>query len=312
MTGRVLVLGAAGRIGHAAAAAFRSTGWTVRSLMRPGAAARAPSGTQVIEADALDRAAVIEAARDTDVVLHALNPTYTQWERLALPLTYAAIAAAEENRATLMFLGNVYNYGSGMPPVLDENTPMRPTSRKGRLRVAIEERMREAAERGVQVLILRAGDFYGGGRGSWFDLVIARDLARGRLTFPGPLGVVHEWAYVPDLAAAVADLAAARQRLGLFESFGFPGHAVTGEDFAAAIRRALRRELQVKPMSWWLIHLLRPVIPLSRELSEIAYLWNVPHRIDGSRLRSAIRRIPHTAFDEAVKQALRELGIAAA
>ena len=181
---------------------------------------------------------------------------------------------------------------------------------RGDLRVTVEERMREAAERGTQVLILRAGDFFGGGRGSWFDLVMAKDIARGRLTYPGPLDVVHEWAYLPDLAAALARLAAARRRLGAFETFGFSGHAVTGREFAQAIRRALGRELRIERMSWWLVHALRWLVPLSRELSEIAYLWSIPHRIDGTKLASVIGDIPRTPFDEAVREALRELGIA--
>src|SRR6266705_1787359 len=198
MTDRILVLGAAGRLGHAAAAAFRDAGWNVSSLVRPGATTRAPQGTAVVEADALDRAAVTAAARNADVVLHALNPPYTDWPRLALPLAYVAIATAEAAGATLMFPGNVYNYGARMPPVLDEATPMRPTSRKGALRETIEQRMREASDRGLRTIILRAGDFYGAGRGSWFDLVIARDVARGRVRYPGPLELVHAWAYVPD------------------------------------------------------------------------------------------------------------------
>ena len=154
----------AGRLGYPAAEAFRDAGWKVASLVRPGAAARAPTGTEPVEVDALDHAAVTEAARGADVVLHALNPPYTEWSRHALPLAYSAITAAETAGATLLFPGNLYNYGSPLPPVIDEATPMRPTSRKGRLRVAIEDRMEEAAERGLRTIIVRAGDFFGGGR----------------------------------------------------------------------------------------------------------------------------------------------------
>ena len=146
MNSRVLVLGAAGRLGHAAAEAFRDAGWTVTSLVRPGRAARAPAGTESIEVDALDHAAVSTAARGADVILHALNPVYTEWSQHALPLAYSAVTAAETAGATLMFPGNLYNYGSPLPPVIDETTPMRPSSHKGRMRVAIEDRLQEAAE----------------------------------------------------------------------------------------------------------------------------------------------------------------------
>ncbi len=306
MTGRILVLGAAGRLGYAAADAFRSAGWRVTSLVRTGAGKRAPRGTEIVET--IDRAVAVEAAKGMDVVLHALNPPYTQWHHKALPLTYSAIEAAESAGATLLFPGNVYNYGADMPPVIDETTPMHPNSRKGALRVEMEHRMREATERGMRAIILRAGDFFGGGRGSWLDLVIAKELHRGRVTYPGPLDVVHEWAYLPDLVAAMVRIAAVRERLAPFETFGFPGHAVTGRDFVGAIAKAARRGVRIRRMQWWLIHALRPLVPLSREIAEMAYLWRLPHRIAGDKLKAVIGDIPHTPLEVAVARALRDLG----
>ena len=305
MSGRILVLGAAGRLGYAAALAFRDAGWSVSSLVRPGAAARAPRGTHVIET--IDRAVAVQSAHGMDVVLHALNPRYQDWRRSALPLAYSAIEAAETAGATLLFPGNLYNYGADMPPVLDETTPMRPSSRKGEIRAEIEARMREASERGMRTIILRAGDFFGGGRGSWLDLVIAKELARGRVTYPGPLDLVHEWAYLPDLVSAMVRLAAIRDRLDAFEIFGFPGHAVTGREFVGAIAKAARRGVQIKRMQWWMIHALRPFVPLCRELAEMAYLWQVPHRIAGDKLKGAIGEVPHTPLDVAMARALRDL-----
>jgi nucleoside-diphosphate-sugar epimerase len=306
MSGRVLVLGATGRFGAAACEAFRLAGWGVTAQVRPRAAARAPRGSEILETN--DRAKVVEAARGTDIVVHALNPRYTDWHKVALPMAYSAIEAAETAGATLMFPGNVYNYGSPLPAVIDTTTPMHPSARKGALRVEIEGRMREAAERGMRTIIVRAGDFFGGGRGSWLDLVIAKDLARGHITYPGPLDIVHTWAYLPDLVAAFVQLAEIREKLGVFESFGFPGHAVSGHDFTFAIKKALRRDFEVKAMSWWLIHALRSIVPMSRELSEMAYLWRESHAIAGGKLQAAIGVVPHTPLDVAMAGALRELG----
>ena len=311
MTARVLVLGAAGRLGSKAAEAIRAAGWSVTGLVRPGGAVRAPSRIRVVEVHALDYDAVAEAARGADVVLHALNPAYPDWSRLALPLAYSAINAAETAGATLLFPGNLYNYGLPTPATIDETTPMRPSSRKGQLRVAMEERMAEATDRGMRAIILRAGDFFGGGHGSWFDLVLTKEIGRARLTYPGALDVVHEWAYLPDFAAALVRLAEIRATLRPFEVFAFPGHAVTGREFTTTIARAAGGRLQVKHMTWWLIHALRPFVPLCRELSEIAYLWNEPHRIDGGKLAAAIGEVPRTPLDAAVARALQDLGATA-
>jgi nucleoside-diphosphate-sugar epimerase len=310
MASRILILGAAGRLGFAAADAFRSAGWLVTSLVRPGTRSRAPDGTEVIEADALDPAAVAKAAEGAAVVLHALNPPITAWSKLSLPLAYSAVTAAEAAGATLMFPGNVYNYGSPMPELIDETTPMRASAHKGRIRIAIEDRLQEAAEeRGLRTIVLRAGDFFGGGRGSWFDLVITRDITRLRLVYPGPLDVVHAWAYVPDVAATLVRLAAVRDTLAPFETFGFPGYAVTGRQFTSAIAKAVRNRLRVKRMSWWLIRALAPFVPLPHELAELRYLWQEPHRIGGDKLARTIGEIPLTPLDVAAARALQELAV---
>jgi len=308
MSGKILVLGAAGRLGYAAAEAFRMAGWTVTSLVRPGAAHRAPRGTKVVET--IDRLDAIAAARGVDVVLNALNPPFKTWRRMALAHAYSAIEVAETAGATLMFPGNLYNYGACMPSVINETTPMQPTTRKGDIRVEIEQRMQEAAERGVRTIVLRAGDFFGSGRGAWFDLVITKQLARNEVTYPGPLDVVHEWAYVPDLAAAMVRLAEKRDRLRVFETFGFSGHAATGHMLIDAIAKASgrdSRDLRVRQMQWWMIKVLSPFFALPRELSELDYLWKVSHRVAGDKLKAMIGEVPHTPLETAVKRALREL-----
>jgi nucleoside-diphosphate-sugar epimerase len=190
MKGRIIVLGGAGRLGFAAGEAFRDAGWQVKGLVRPGRAGAIPRGVEPVEAVTRDEAVV--AASGCDVVLNAFNPAITEWGKNALSLAYGAIAAAEGNGATLLFPGSIWNYGRSMPPVLDESTPMQPTTRKGRIRVEIEHRIHEACDGGMRAIILRAGDFFGAGSGSWFDLVIAKEIARGRLTYPGPLDVAQQ------------------------------------------------------------------------------------------------------------------------
>lgn len=306
MKGQILVLGAAGRLGFAASEAFRDAGWSVKGLVRPKAGWRAPKGIDVIETN--DRAVAVKEARGTDIVLHALNAPYPGWAQHALPLAYSAIEAAEQSGATLMFPGNVYNYGAGMPPVLDETTEMRPTSNKGKIRSEIELRLHEASDRGVRTIVLRAGDFFGRGRGSWFDLVLLKELAKNKLTYPGPLDVVHEWTYLPDYIDALIRLATIRDTLGQYETFGFPGHAVTGQEFVSAIAKATGRKLKVGHINWWMMRSVGSIWKMGRELAEIGYLWQVPHRIDGAKLKAAIGEVRHTPLATAVTQSLRELG----
>ena len=90
------------------------------------------------------------------------------------------------------------------------------------------------------------------------------------------------------------------------------GDAVTGREMTAAIAKAAARPVVAKQLGWWTVHTFGRLIAMGRELSEMAYLWNVPHRISGDRLERVIGTIPHTPFDIAVATAVRELGVASA
>jgi nucleoside-diphosphate-sugar epimerase len=216
----------------------------------------------------------------------------------------------------LMFPGNVYNFGAGMPERLSEATPQHPTSRKGRIRVEIEEAMREAARSGLRVVVIRAGDFFGGpGRGAWLDLVIAKSLRQGRLVYPGRMDIAHAWAYLPDLARTFVQVAERRAELPVFEILHYPGHAPSGGELLDCMERSARRigllgasaSVHRGGMGWPFLRLAGLVVPMFRELAEMRYLWYVPHRLAGDRLTALLGAVPATPIDEAMDAALRAL-----
>lgn len=331
----VLILGAHGRLGAALVQAFHAAGWRVVAHTRraPGEAAARWPGVRWVQAPIDDAAALVAQVGGVDVVVHAMNPVYTRWAAEALPLLRGAMALARRLGALLMFPGNVYNFGSPMPPDLHEDSPQRPSARKGQLRVQAEAALRAAAsgEDGAAPLrsvVLRAGDFFGGGAGSWFDLLIAKDLQRrGRVVYPGPLDRPHAWAYLPDLARAFVAVAEARERLALFEVLHFAGHTATGQQWVDGIERAARqlgwlgapRPASVR-LGWapwpalrvlaWLSACFTPWRgSMARELLEMRYLWTEPHVLAGERLARLLgaARLAQisTPLDDALLQALR-------
>lgn len=309
MTETVLILGPRGRFGRHACAAFAAEGWTVRTLARPaapGAPARpATPGVETRTGDAHDPDAVIAAAQGCSVIVNALNAPYPRWS-LTLPReTNACIAAARATGATVILAGNVYPYGSTMPELLTEATPFRPDTRKGRLRAAQEAAYRDAAGFGVRTILLRGGDFLDTEiAGNWFDSHVSAPAAKGQARYPGPLDLPHAWAFLPDFARACAGLAARRDALPAWAPLGFPGDAPTGTALIAAMSKAAGRDLAPTPMPWWALRLLSPVWPMAREITEMRYLWRVPHRIDGAGLAEALPGFRPTPFEATVAAAM--------
>jgi nucleoside-diphosphate-sugar epimerase len=310
---KVAILGANGRLGRVVGKAFIDAGFDVRAVTRTGKVPAELKGASAVAGDALDRQSLIRATQGVDIIFNGLNPIYTDWGK-CLPMAENVMAACRENGALHLFPGTVYNYGSPMPQVITEATPFHPTTEKGRIRCAMEDLFRREAEAGrVRTIVLRAGDFFGGtGSGSWFDLIVAAKMEKGVYTAPGPADLTHEWAYLPDFAVAFVGLARNLNKLGFHEAINFPGHAITDLDMKAAAEKALGRKLKLSFMPWWVLRAGSPFVAMWREIVSMSYLRFEAHRLVSTRLEEVIGEIPHTPLDQAVKEAMQDIGIAVA
>jgi nucleoside-diphosphate-sugar epimerase len=312
----VLVLGASGGIGGEVARQLAVAGWQVRGLKRALAAEAVDAdGIAWIAGDALDRADVLRAAQGCAVIVHAVNPPgYRNWGKLVLPMLDNTIAAADASGALVVLPGTVYNYGADAFPLVAEDAPQRPATRKGDLRVRMEAALEAHAARGGRVLIVRAGDFFGPRAGNnWFAQGLVKPGKRvGRIANPSAPGVGHQWAYLPDVAATMVALIDRRAELAPFARFHMEGHwDADGTALCAAIRRVVARRggaASTGAFPWWLVRLAAPFNETLRELCEMRYLWRQPVRLDNRRLVDVLGAEPHTPLDVAVERTLEGLG----
>ena len=321
----VLVLGAKGRLGTAVALAFARRGWRVVAQRRAGGSAPRGAHPHInwLQADVADTAALAAAAQGASVVVHAMNParyTAAAWQAEMPDLTRHAIDVARVLKAVLLFPGNVYNFGEQMPAMLTPATVQVPTTAKGRIRVALEQQLQQAArDQGLNVVVIRAGDFFGSGGGSWLDQIIVKKLPQGRITWPGPRHIVHAWSYLPDLADSFSRVAEATpwQAGGRFECLTHAGHAVTGQQWIEALTGIAGRQgwlprggqLRVSTLPWPLLALAAPFSPMVASLREMRYLWQRPHQLDGAALAARIGPLTHTPLIVAAEAALADLGM---
>jgi nucleoside-diphosphate-sugar epimerase len=313
MTSTVLILGAAGRIGQVIALAFANAGWQVRAQARKALPPALLGHTRVkaVACDATDVATLTAAAQGASVVVNALNPVYTEWERLAQPLADAALTVARASGAMLMLPGNVYNFGREMPALLTPTTPEIGSTPKGRIRIEMERRLAAAASVGVDSVVIRAGDFFGGpGRGTWFDMALLTKIGKGRVVYPGPEDVAHAWAYLPDLAQVFVRVAEKRAQLRGHHRLHFAGHTLTGQALCDALAQVVGKPLRMAGMPWWVIRLAAPFVPMWRELLVMRYLWQRPHALDDSALRALTGNLPQTPLPQALRAALAEFDVA--
>lgn len=303
---KVTILGINGRIGNHTAKAFAAAGWDVTGFGRSN---RHPiEGVRFAQGNSDSVADMRAAIGDSSVVVNALNPPYDEWDKGRMEAMHARVVdAMGTDGKTMLFVGNIYNYGPDQRYVTPD-LPQLGTSGKARIRQRSEAMLAEAAKRGdIQVLILRAGDFYGpDSQEDWFDQAILREAGKGKLALMGDRGVGHSWAYLPDLGRAFEKLGWHRKEFGAFENFHFAGNFVTPEQMGAAITKAAPVPLKVSYFPRFVLGLMGLTNPIMREVFKMRYLWEHPMELKDPRLDAILGAGFATPFDTAVAASIAE------
>lgn len=283
MTKTVLILGGSGKVGSHSAEAFWNAGWTVRQY---------------------DRATddMTTAAMGADVIINGLNPAnYANWAVNIPAITEQVIAAAKASGATVIIPGNIYNFGHH-PGELNETTPHRPNTRKGRIRVEMEQAYRDA---GVPTIILRAGNFIDPDHnGDVMSLLILREAKKRKIAYSGAPETMQAYAYMPDWARAAVALAEKRDTLTAFEDIPFPGHAFRSTDLKAHLDHVTGQSFRLRAFPWWIMTMLSPFLEVARELREMRYLYEMDHILGATKFNSLLPDFQPTPLAEVMEAGL--------
>ena len=312
-TRTALILGATGGIGGETAHALARHGWKIRALSRSGKPSGASESWEWVTGDSLDQASILRAAEGANTIVHAVNPPgYRNWDTQVLPMIENTIAAAKASRARILLPGTIYNYGPDAFPLLREDSPQQATTHKGKIRIALEQKLEAAASQGIRSLIVRFGDFFGPRPGNnWFSQAFVKpNQPVTSITNPGAKGVGHDWAYLPDTGEVFAQLMERDSELADFERFHFRGHWDSdGTEMIEAIRKAAGNpSIPVKTLPWFIFRLASPFNETMRELSATRPLWQMPIQLDNTKLVRFLGKEPHTPLPAAVETTLRAMG----
>jgi len=261
----------------------------------------------------MDQDSVVAAAMGADVIFHGVHPPgYKNWATLCVPMLENSIEAARRSGARLVFPGTVYNYGPDAGAVIAEDAAQNPLTRKGKIRVELEDMIAQSARWGLRSLIVRAGDFFGPtGKSSWFnEAMITKGQPLTRVIYPGDPDIGHAWAYLPDLAQTIVLLLDQEERLADAERFHFGGNYLPrGIEIAHSVRRVVGKpDLPIRSLPWFLFYLLAPFVTFMRESLEMRYLWRQPLKLDNTKLVAFLGHEPHTPLDNAIAETLSALG----
>jgi nucleoside-diphosphate-sugar epimerase len=184
-----------------------------------------------------------------------------------------------------------------------ESSPMRPTSTKGRVRLAMADDLlaRHRAGR-LPVVLGRASDYYGpGGLDSTPGVLVFSALAKGKSArWMGRLDQPHTLHYLPDVGRALVALADAPEdaygRAWILPAAG-PRTGAEWIDLATAAAGIPGRPKVIAP---WQNRLGGLFVPMVRELNEIMDQFTEPFVVDDAAYRTAFGDRP-TEAEEGVR-----------
>lgn len=297
-----VVLGASGGVGNAVVRALVAQGKRVRGVTRSGKA-DVPDGVELVAADIsnLDQARAV--CREASVVYFCANPAYNRWPQEFPPLLEGAIAGASAAGAKLIAAANLYVYAPTTQP-LTEALPWAPVTRKGKVRVAMDERLLTAHRSGeVQAAIGRASDFFGPGALNSSvagDRLFSALLGDKPIQWIGRLDMPHTLSYIDDFGRGLVTLGARPEALG--QAWHIPAdEPVTGHEFLKLLFAEAGVQGKVTRITPMLLRAVGLFNPLAREVVEMAYEFEQPFIMDGAKFTRAFGGTP-TPNQEAVHQ----------
>lgn len=276
---RPVVLGA-GPVGQAVVAALTARGHRPVVVTRSNTEV---AGAEPRRADLTDRSAARQALADATIVFTTAQPPYHRWPQEFPALQASIVDATIATGAPLIVVENLYGYGPHDGP-LTEDTPMRPTTRKGTVRAAMWTSLCEASERGeLPMAVVRSSDFIGPGvTGSAFGERFFRPLTVGKPAQTlGDVDALHSVTYVPDLGEALVLVAQDDGAWG--RAWHAPcAPAVTQRQLAEIAARSIGRQGAITAAPALGVRALGLFVKPVREMVEMLYEFDRDFVVDSS------------------------------
>lgn len=275
-----IILGA-GIVGRTLAAHLRDQGHSVTLVSR---SATPLDGVRTVSSDLTNRDEVRRVIADSPLVFQCANAPYEHWDTLLKPLYVTMAQAARDSGARMVAIDNLYMYDSTC--VISEATTEVATTPRTRLRKQVMDECRDLL--GDALTLVRASDFYGPGvTNAYLSARVLVPAMQGRvLDWIGNPDRLHSFAYVPDVARALADVG---QRGNQGRSVWVLPHAPaqTPRQMLSMVAQKAGKPLKIRAVSAGMLPVLGLFMPALRPLRDTSYQFANDFVADGTAFQNA-------------------------
>ena len=294
-----------GPLGKGVARELVKRGVRVRMVNRSGHAVDVPPGVEVVKGDAYNPENTRELTKGAAAVYQCAQPEYHEWETKFPPLQAAIMEGAIANGAKFIVGDNLYSYGDPNGQPITENSPINPTTKKGRVRAQMAEAVLEAHHSGkLRAAIGRASNFIGAEYDVLGEMFFYPALAGKSVSLLGNLDHPHTFTYIPDFGKGLAILGTDDRSLG--QVWIVPSLPPLSQRQLAEMvyREAGFTEIpRIRALGKTMVRIGGLFSPAARETVEMMYEWEKPYIVDSSKFQRTFGVQP-TPIEEVVRESV--------
>lgn len=266
---------------------------------------------QLLEADLTNALQTDKAIKGSEVVYLMVGLPYDAdvWESVWPKIMQNVLNACNTYDSKLVFFDNVYMYDPDHVGNMTENTPVNPTSRKGKVRKELANMVMDRVKSGeVEALIARSADFYGPSiqNTSILTEMVFEPLANGKkANWLGSAKFKHSFTYTPDAGKATALLGNYPEAYNQIWHLPTASNPPTGKQWIQMIANELEVEPKYRTAPKFLVRIMGWFNSLMSEMVEMMYQYNQDYVFDSSKFQSEFGMSP-TPYEKGIKEIVNQ------
>jgi len=302
------ILGSGGAIGIELAKSLKEFTTDIRLVSRNPQ--KVNPDDELIAADLLKPDEVDKAVKGSSVIYVTVGFEYNYkvWQENWPKFMKSVIAACISHNSKLVFFDNIYMYDKMYLDGMTEETPINPSSKKGKIRAEIANMVMEKAKEGtLTALIARSADFYGPNikNTSVLTETVFNPLRKGKkANWMGSVKFKHSFTYTPDAGKATALLGNTEDAYNQVWHLPTVSNPFTGKEWIEHIAKELGVKPRYQVASKFLVKIIGIFVPIMREFPEMMYQydWDYVFNSDKFEKRFDIKPTPYVeGIEEIVK-----------
>jgi nucleoside-diphosphate-sugar epimerase len=259
---------------------------------------------EIFPADVTNAEQTLKAVEGSDVVYLTVGLQYDTdvWRKLWPKIMQNVISACEKHNSKLVFFDNVYSYGI-VNGWMKENTPYKPVSKKGVVRVKIAEMLMNEVKNGkLKGMIVRAADFYGPNAQGFLNATVLDNYKKGKKAmWLVNDRVKHSLTYTPDAANATAILGNTDDAYNQVWHLPTDKNALTGKELIDISAKEFGVEPKYMVLKTWMLQIVGLFNKIIKESIEMLYQSKYDYLFDSTKFEKRFG-IKATSYQEGIKE----------